>query len=455
MHPLIIRSITYPSYKYVQRLKGYKTATYEEELTKSQWFTPSQIEELQQEKLRALFEHAYTNVTFYRRIFDKLRLKPSDIRDLEDLNKLPLLRKEEIRRHIPALIAKNIAPKKLSPMLTSGTTGPALKLFKTKDRDAWRAAARHRWQKAYGFELGDKMVSIYGHAFPRNYIFQGAFHRIVKNDYIPYGYNLNEEIGEFVKKMKSYNPAIMRAWPSTIYPIAKYAGNNGIELQPKSIWLYGEVLFKFQRQLIEENLSHEIFDAFGLRESSVFSFACREHAGYHLDAENGIIEVLNPEGDQASAGELGATVFTDLTNFAMPLIRYVSEDLVTYAGGRTCPCGRGLPLVITSVEGRFSDCLSTGGGFVLPRSTVDLFSSRTTIKSFQVIQKAIDKIEIKLENNSDLSSSDADYIVGGIQNLVKSKDVNIELQSVNAIPLTSSGKTRFVISEAPPEFIGT
>ena len=454
MHPRVVRSIVYPANNFVQGLKGYKTVKYEKELMKSQWYTPSQIEEIQQEKLRVLLEHAYKNVLYYTKLFDRLRLKPSDIKDKEDLDKLPLLRKEDIRKDISAFVAKNIPRKELKPMMSSGTTGQPIRLFKDKDRDAWRAAARHRFQKAEKFEHGDKIVTIYGYSFPKKHVLQGVFLRILRNEWVPYGYDLSEEkIGAFVKELKKYKPDFIRAWPSSIYPLAEYAGNNEVNLGPKNIWLHGEVLFKFQRKSFEENLGCEIFDIFGLRESSIYSGECQKHAGYHLDAENGIIEVIDEEGEHVSSGELGATVFTDFTNFATPLIKYVSEDIVTYAGGRTCPCGRGLPLIIKSVEGRFSDCLSTDKGFVLPNAVVDLFSSIKAIKNFQVIQKKKDRILVRVEKKSDFSSSDADFITGGIQKLVKS-NVNIEMEYANSIPLTPSGKKRFVISETPPNFLG-
>ena len=449
----MVRYVVYPVYNFVQGLKGYKTVRYEKELMKSQWFTSAQIEEIQQEKLRLLIEHAYKNVPYYTRLFDELKLKPGDIKDIEDLNKLPLLRKEDIRKNISAFVAKNIPKKVLKPMTSSGTTGTPLKLFKDRDRDAWRAAARHRIQKVHGFERGDKIVTIYGYSFPRKHFFQGAFLKIIRNEWVPYGYDLSEEkIGAFVKELEKYEPDFIRAWPSSVYPVAEFAGNNEINLQPKNIWLHGEVLFRFQKRLIEGNLGCEIFDIFGLRESSIYSFECPEHTGYHLDAENGVIEILNKDGEHVPRDVLGATVFTDFTNFATPLIRYVSEDLAVYAGGGKCPCGRGLPLVIKSVEGRFSDCLSTDNGFVLPNAVVDLFSNIKAIKNFQIIQKAKDKILIKVDKKPDFSSSDADYIVGGIQKLIKS-DVSIEIEYTDLIPLTPSGKKRFVISETPPEFI--
>lgn len=453
MHPLIVRYVVYPLHNFVQGLNGYKTGKYEKELMKSQWFTPSQIEEIQQEKLRALLEHAYKNVPYYTKLFDKLKLKPSDIKDIGDLNKLPLLRKEDIRNNLPALTAKNIPENELMPMSTSGTTGPPLKLFKDKNEVAYKTAARRRFQKIFGYERGDRLVSVRGHSFPMKRKSQGLFTKIARNEWTPYGYSTsNEKIGELVEKIREYNPKFIRGYSSTIYLIAKYMENNSIDdLLPRSIWSGYEIGYDFQRKFIEEQFKCEIFDEFGLRESAIYAFECNEHAGYHLASENGIIEILRKDGGHVSSSELGAVVFTDFTNFATPLIRYLTEDVAIYAG-KLCPCRRGLPLIIKSVEGRFSDCISTNKGYVLPGAIVDFFSSIETIKDFQVIQKTRERIVVEVVREENYSANDTDFVIGGMQKLVGS-DLNIEMESVDSVPLTASGKKRFVISGTPLKFV--
>jgi len=452
MHPLIVRYVVYPVHNFVQVLKGYKTVKYEKELMESQWFTPAQIEEIQQEKLRVLIEHAYKNVPYYTRLFDELKLKPGDIKDIEDLDKLPLLRKEDIRNNLSALTATNIPEKELKSMSTSGTTGPPLKLFKDKNEDAYKAAARHRQQKIFGYERGDRLVSVRGHSFPKKRKSQGLFSKIARNEWTPYGYDTGEKIGELVEKIIKYNPKFIRGYPSAVYLIAKYMESNGIDdLRPKSIWSGYEIGYEFQRNFIKEQFKCEVFDVFGLRESAIYAFECNEHAGYHLASENGIIEILRKDGSHVSSGELGAVVFTDFTNFAMPLIRYLTEDVAVYAE-KQCPCGRGLPIIIKSVEGRFSDCIATGNGYVLPGSIVDFFSKVETIRDFQVIQENEERINVKLVCEENHSSDDADFVISGMQELVGS-DFEIEVETVDSVPLTPSGKKRFVISKTPPKFI--
>ena len=52
----------------------------------------------QNQKLKELVEHAYTNVPYYNQIFNKRGLRPKDIQSIEDLNKLPVLTKEDVRK---------------------------------------------------------------------------------------------------------------------------------------------------------------------------------------------------------------------------------------------------------------------------------------------------------------------------------------------------------------------
>lgn len=68
-------------------------------LQKSQWWSEGDLKEYQNEKLRSLIKHAYENVPYYNDLFRKLRLKPNDIKDTNDLLKLPILTKEDIREN--------------------------------------------------------------------------------------------------------------------------------------------------------------------------------------------------------------------------------------------------------------------------------------------------------------------------------------------------------------------
>ena len=59
-------------------------------LKKSQWYSRSKLEEIQQKKIRAIIKYAYNNVEYYHNLFKSINLVPSDIENISDLNKIPI-----------------------------------------------------------------------------------------------------------------------------------------------------------------------------------------------------------------------------------------------------------------------------------------------------------------------------------------------------------------------------
>jgi phenylacetate-CoA ligase len=95
-----------------------------ERLEESQWFSPEQLRELQAERLRRLVRHAYGNVPYYRARMRELKLHPDDIRRVDDLEKLPLITKDEIRKHLYFdIMQEGVSHADLVRITTSGNTG--------------------------------------------------------------------------------------------------------------------------------------------------------------------------------------------------------------------------------------------------------------------------------------------------------------------------------------------
>ncbi|MEX2690281.1 MAG: hypothetical protein Q6351_008175 [Candidatus Njordarchaeum guaymaensis] len=110
MIPEHVKKIIKKAYSEVpfQYVYGSKFCKYYKWLMKTQWLTREELEEIQNLRLRAIIKHTYHNVPYYRRIFEVLGLKPSDIQTKEDLKLLPVLTKNDIRKHFDNLIAKTI-----------------------------------------------------------------------------------------------------------------------------------------------------------------------------------------------------------------------------------------------------------------------------------------------------------------------------------------------------------
>jgi len=172
MYSKLFRSFIFPLMELSQ---GTKIQKYLKWLEKTQWWKPSEIKELQNKKLRALIRHAYENVPYYHKLFRKLNLKPDDIKREGDLQKLPILRKEDIRKNFSELLARDFMRWKPKLNATSGSTGEPLKYYITMDSISigWASGFRAWGWEAY--KLGDKYAMLGGSSLvPKNITLKNA-----------------------------------------------------------------------------------------------------------------------------------------------------------------------------------------------------------------------------------------------------------------------------------------
>lgn len=414
----------------------------------TQWWNSSKLKQLQQKKLKALLKHAYENVPYYHKMFNQLGLKPQDIKNIADLRRLPILTKDIIRNNLDDLTARSYRKNKLLPAWTGGSTGVPMRFFIDKRWSACSMAAAYREWNWAGYDLGNKIAYLW--AAPHDLSIQTK----LKNKIINLmdrrifldTFNMTEEIlDEHINTLKKFKPEIINAVASSAFLMAKYMQKRGIkDIGPKAILTSCEVLFDYQREIIEEVFGCKVFDYYSGRDTSLHAGECPEHTGYHLAIENAIIEFVK-YAENVASGELGKIIITDFSNYAMPFIRYDIGDMGIPLD-EMCSCGRGLPLM-KSIEGRATDSLrKTDGSYITsPMLTIPL-KDFENIRQIQIIQKTKDDVTIKLVKGENYSDEDSK----SLKTIMKSylgNEMNIELSFVKSIPPTRSGKHRFVISE--------
>jgi phenylacetate-CoA ligase len=250
----------------------------------------------------------------------------------------------------------------------------------------------------------------------------------------------------YVNRLARYKPRFIRGYTSALHVLAKYMEANDVAvIRPEAVFTTSETLFDHQRESIERQFRCPVFDHYGSGEIHSVAFECEAHSGYHITAENVIVEIVKGDGSPAAPGERGELVLTDLNNYATPFIRYNIEDIGAPAAG-LCPCGRGLPLMKT-IEGRSSEILEMPNGrFVFIGYWVVLFETLEGIDQFQVIQESTNRLVIKVVKNKRFSAAGERHIVENIRRL-GGNSLALELQFVESIAPTDSGKRRFVVSD--------
>jgi len=161
-----------------------------------QWWSAREIEDFQSERLRELIAYCYSNVSFYRTVMDERGLRPNDIETLADLTKLPVVDKNDIRKHGSEMISSQIPRSQLVYGHTSGTTGTPLQLYWDRRCCVIKNVVDWRAKKLAGINFGDRVAIIGGRIIlpaqqkkppfwrinrAANQVFFSAFHMSQKN----------------------------------------------------------------------------------------------------------------------------------------------------------------------------------------------------------------------------------------------------------------------------------
>lgn len=399
---------------------------------------PSELRELQNKKLRAMIRHSYNYVPYYHYLFKEAKIRPSDIKSIDDLHKIPISKKEDILK-LPRekLIATNIDLDKCLILSTSGTTGTPLSLY-------WEIEARlmfflqhYRWQLDCGDKITNKHAVIGARWVP--------VHPLQKLRIFETKRISNFESVEMqLEEIKKYNPATLITYPSCIRILAKEARERGVdEIKLRLIFTSGEILDEYTRRLAREVFNAEIFDGYGANEVGGVCTECIKHEGYHIWSDSVIVEITR-NGETVSMGEQGEITATNLTNYAMPFIRYNVEDLGVLIEDE-CSCGSPFPLMRVT-EGRKSDIIQLPDGRAI--SALSVYSCLIPIqgiKQFQMIQESTDEFTVKIVKDSKFT----DATVEEAKQLLKQRlgDVKINVLIVDNIPREKSGKFRQFITK--------
>ena len=410
----------------------------------------SQLQTYQEKNLRAVIKQAYDCVPFYRQKFTEAGIMPSDIKTVEDLHKLPIIRKDDIRHQEPSrLIASTTNPNTLSVVRTTGSTGKPIQVFLSpKERD-WRKAIYMRANLACGQKVRDRWVAVTQPSHVSSTPIQrrlGIFAQTCVSLFL--------SIDEQIRQVEKYRPDVLDGYSMWLYTLAKETQNRGIKtIQPRIIFGSSEFINARYIGFIESIFQAPFCDQFGCSEVNRTAWQCSKKEGYHIDVDSVVTEFVDVEGDNVSVGERGEILYTSLFNYAMPLIRYAVGDLGVPSDDE-CSCGVVLPLM-KNVEGRTDSLIRLPNGSLLsPRifsGAIDGFDLFNEIDEYKLVQKKVDQLRLLVVRKP--SKTDKDMFSSRLtQYLAKSARLNLEeiqldVELVDNIGVGTGGKHRAIISE--------
>jgi len=419
-------------------------------LQESQWWSKEKLEEYQMRQLEKLLKHAYKNVPYYRRVFDERGLKPKDIKDFDDLKKLPYLTKDTFRDNFnnKKIIAKNIKLSRLPMSHTSGTTGKPLQFYVNKDTEAkeW-AFICHQWSRV-GYKPGDKRIELRGAINKKKPIFYGKLGNILR--FSPIIEN-KEKAKLYLRKMEEFGSEFLHGYPGAIASFAllikQYKLNINFKL--KAILFASEIIYEWERKIVEEVFGCRIFSHYGCAEKVILAAECEKTQIYHCIPQYGITEF------EPQTKEIIATGFLNTVN---PFIKYKMTDVALNPRFESCEkCKRNYYPIFDGVEGRLEDFIVTPkGALIAPAIITHPFKDLKTIKNTQIIQKTLKKIILRIvpleDINKVLLNEEILFLSQELKKIIGEK-INIISEVVNEIELFPSGKFKWIISEVSKDFI--
>lgn len=330
-------------------------------------YSRSELEALQQERLRATVKHCM-NSPFYRERFRSAGLSQGDIRSLDDLHKIPFTTKQDLRDTYPFGIAS--VPLRDCTRLhsSSGTTGnPTVILHTARDLDQWaNAVARCLWM--VGCRPDDVFQNTSGYGmFTGGLGFQYGAEKLGMLTVPAAAGNTLRQL----KFFKDFRTTVVHAIPSYAARLYEVMCQQGIDprrdLSLRTLVIGAEPHSEDTRRRIEDMLGVKAYNSFGMSEmmGPGVAFECPGQNGMHIWEDYFIVEIVDPVTlEPVPDGEVGELVLTTINREAMPLLRYRTRDLTRILPGE-CPCGR-VHRRLDRMKGRSDDMIILKGVNIFP-----------------------------------------------------------------------------------------
>lgn len=419
-------------------------------LRRLQWDEPETIRQRQLAALRSLVQHAAETVPYYRRRFTELGRTATDLRTIDDLSRLPILTKQDIRDHADDLISESYRGQRLHVKKTSGSTGVPLTVWLDDQGMQFKRACTLRSDEWSGWRLGERVAKVWGNPEYQHWGWRGWLRNklLERADYLDTLKMDEAALARFARRLRQSQPPLIFGHAHSVYLLAQFVARHGPQgIRPRGIITTAMVLHPWQRRVIEETFACRVTNRYGCEEVSLIACECERHEGMHINADGLIVETL-VNGKPAAEGQPGAVVVTDLVNRAMPLIRYKVGDVAVLTS-RRCSCGRGLPL-LERLEGREADYVTTEDGQLISGiSLTENFAMLVPgVAQMQIIQETRTHFRFRIVPGDQFGEDS----VATMSRLVRERfgeRTRYEIEYVAAIAPEPSGKYRFCISRVP------
>ncbi len=413
----------------------------------------AKIKEIQLKQLKKTVKNVYEIVPFYQKKFKELKIKPEDIITLEDVRKLPLTTKDDLRDNAPFGMMATSLNNCIELHASSGTTGiPVTVCYTPNDLEVW-SEVMARCISMSGLTKKD----VFQNPIPYG-TFTGAFgfHYGAKKVgalIIPSGMGQSERQ---IKLMKYYGTTFISGVASYAMRLSQVALDMGID--PKKLkvrnGIFGAEMFTpGLKKRIMDIWDMDVHDIYGLTEmcGPGTSADCDQHNGLHLWEDHFLIEVLDPKTlEPVGPEEEGEIVLTTLTKEGIPLLRYRTRDIAKLYDEKVCECGR-THIKHSPIKGRSDDMVIIRGTNIYPGQIESVIMKNDDVggnwRMVLATKNDVDMLTVEVESKTHLSQVESMNLEENLKNEIKSVIVftpRVTVLPPNSIPQESIKANRVV-----------
>lgn len=464
----------------VDRLSENKAWSYLQEYLKADFEDPNLRRERQWRKMKRLLEHAYRNTIYYRELMDSVGLPPDKIQTPEDLRRLPVTTKQDLRKAFPdEILASNTDLDMVRISNTSGTAGRPMVLAQDSEDINRKYASKVRTRYLMGCEIGDRVLrlapnecqpcfsdgtspdvtltqlikmKLEGHPdFSQArfiYMERGLVNRFIHQRTFPPPLEpnfLETGLDRYLQLLKKTRPEVLAGHPMYLYLLARQVERQGVKVRGiKAIDCTGDLSTASLRAYFSEQFNAPVFQIYGGCEWGRLSGSCQEsHGSMHMVDDLCYVEFLSPEGEPVQEEELGNIIVTSLTNYAMPLIRFEHGDLGWYTDK---PCGCGRTSRRMDVEGRLQGLIIRHGEPIPSSAFMERLMPHRGVMLFQVCELDEDRYELRYL--PDRESPPDEEVLRAEMAAVLGDDAKIKVTINDIVKTAPSGKYRLARSRS-------
>ena len=289
--------------------------------------TRENLEALQLKRLNETLARLKARGGFYRDYPEKLN-------DLSQLQNLPFTTARDLSEHPGQfLLTSQSEVSRVISGATSGTTGPAKRVFYTQT-DTEHTVGLFTAGISEMLAPGEKCFI----AFP----FTGPFglgnliaKAVERLGGISVKAGFGQTWGEMLALLEETRPETYIGFPVTLLSLVRLYGES---FPVKRALVSGDACPKGVMEELEKMLGSKLYPHYGSRECGLGgAVTCSAFEGMHLRENHIIPEIIDEQGNVLPDGEYGELVLTTIGAEAMPLIRYRTGDYTRILP--PCKCG--------------------------------------------------------------------------------------------------------------------